>query len=37
MRGEPGDGIDVVATILILGTNNVVCFALGALVARFLV
>jgi hypothetical protein len=35
VRGRPDDGIDVVATILILGTNNVVCFALGALCVRF--
>jgi hypothetical protein len=31
VRGDSGDGIDVIATILILGVNNVICFALGAM------
>jgi hypothetical protein len=30
-----GDGIDVMATILILGTNNLICFALGAMAVHF--
>lgn len=36
MSGDAGDGIDVIATILILGTNNVICFVLGAMAMHWL-